>query len=201
VAGDGGWEQLFQEAFDRSLNPMELLSVSRRLVAVNRALTEAVGRSADELLGTLLEDVLVPEERAEVAAWWGEFVESGEKTGEWTVLCPDGRRWRCPYAGVTREVDDGRRALFVWLTAASGAGGGEEASAARGMLTDREREVVDLVAAGHSTPKIAEMLIVAPSTVKTHVENAMGKLGAKTRAHLVALVLTANRALDGQDAA
>jgi DNA-binding NarL/FixJ family response regulator len=52
-------------------------------------------------------------------------------------------------------------------------------------LTDREREVMALVAAGLSNDEIAERLVVSPATVKTHVSRAMGKLGAHDRAQLV----------------
>jgi DNA-binding NarL/FixJ family response regulator len=52
-------------------------------------------------------------------------------------------------------------------------------------LTDREREVTALVAAGLSNDEIAERLVVSPATAKTHVSRAMGKLGARDRAQLV----------------
>lgn len=54
-------------------------------------------------------------------------------------------------------------------------------------LTDREREVVGLVAEGLSNDEIAERLIVSPATAKTHVSRAMVKLGARDRAQLVVL--------------
>ena len=52
-------------------------------------------------------------------------------------------------------------------------------------LTDREREVMALVAAGLSNDEIAERLFVSPATAKTHVSRAMVKLGARDRAQLV----------------
>ena len=52
-------------------------------------------------------------------------------------------------------------------------------------LTDREREVMALVAEGLSNDEIAERLIVSPATAKTHVSRAMIKLGARDRAQLV----------------
>jgi DNA-binding NarL/FixJ family response regulator len=52
-------------------------------------------------------------------------------------------------------------------------------------LTDREREVVVLVAHGLSNDDIADRLTLSPLTAKTHVNRAMTKLGARDRAQLV----------------
>jgi DNA-binding NarL/FixJ family response regulator len=52
-------------------------------------------------------------------------------------------------------------------------------------LTEREREVVALVAAGLSNDEIAVRLTVSPLTAKTHVSRAMTKLAARDRAQLV----------------
>ncbi|MBI5928047.1 MAG: response regulator transcription factor [Chloroflexi bacterium] len=52
-------------------------------------------------------------------------------------------------------------------------------------LTEREREVMALVAVGLSNEEIAERLVVSPATAKTHVSRAMVKLGARDRAQLV----------------
>ncbi|MBA9007805.1 response regulator transcription factor [Thermomonospora cellulosilytica] len=52
-------------------------------------------------------------------------------------------------------------------------------------LTDREREVMALVAEGLTNEEIAERLVVSPATAKTHVSRAMVKLGARDRAQLV----------------
>ncbi|MGW1750283.1 response regulator [Streptomyces sp. NPDC002092] len=54
-------------------------------------------------------------------------------------------------------------------------------------LTPREREVLGLVATGLSNTDIAERLFVTPVTVKTHVNRAMAKLGARDRAQLVVI--------------
>jgi DNA-binding NarL/FixJ family response regulator len=54
-------------------------------------------------------------------------------------------------------------------------------------LTDREREVLRLVAAGLSNDDIAARLVVSPHTAKTHVNRAMTKLGAHDRAQLVVI--------------
>ena len=54
-------------------------------------------------------------------------------------------------------------------------------------LTDREREVVALVAAGLSNDEIGARLVVSPLTAKTHVSRAMTKLAARDRAQLVVI--------------
>ncbi|HYB89201.1 MAG TPA: response regulator transcription factor [Streptosporangiaceae bacterium] len=77
----------------------------------------------------------------------------------------------------------------------AGAGGdgsaGETRTIARraglASLTDREREVVALVAAGLSNDEIAARLVVSPLTAKTHVSRAMTKLAARDRAQLVVI--------------
>jgi DNA-binding NarL/FixJ family response regulator len=52
-------------------------------------------------------------------------------------------------------------------------------------LTDREREVLALVAQGLTHDEIAAELVVSPATARTHVSRAMVKLGARDRAQLV----------------
>jgi len=59
------------------------------------------------------------------------------------------------------------------------------ATDALGELTDREREVVALVAGGLSNDEIAETLFISRATARTHVSRAMTKLGARDRAQLV----------------
>jgi DNA-binding NarL/FixJ family response regulator len=54
-------------------------------------------------------------------------------------------------------------------------------------LTEREREVMGLVAEGLSNDEIAERLVVSPATAKTHVSRAMVKLHARDRAQLVVI--------------
>jgi DNA-binding NarL/FixJ family response regulator len=53
------------------------------------------------------------------------------------------------------------------------------------VLTEREREVMALVARGLSNEEIGQRLVMSPATAKTHVSRAMLKLGARDRAQLV----------------
>ncbi|MEV1205618.1 response regulator transcription factor, partial [Microbispora rosea] len=58
-------------------------------------------------------------------------------------------------------------------------------TAALEQLTNREREVVALVAHGLTNEEIAAHMVISPFTAKTHVSRAMTKLGARDRAQLV----------------
>ena len=72
-----------------------------------------------------------------------------------------------------------------FLSGAPGTRPEPAASPGLATLTDREREVVALVAAGLSNDEIAARLVVSPLTAKTHVSRAMTKLAARDRAQLV----------------
>ena len=56
-----------------------------------------------------------------------------------------------------------------------------------GGLSPREREVLAMVAEGHSNKAIAEALYVSPNTVKTHVASLLSKLHAESRVQLAAM--------------
>ena len=58
-----------------------------------------------------------------------------------------------------------------------------------GVLSPREREVLDLLAEGLTGEEAAQRLFLSPETIRTHVRNAMEKLEAKTRAHAIAIAL------------
>jgi DNA-binding CsgD family transcriptional regulator len=59
-------------------------------------------------------------------------------------------------------------------------------------LSDKERKVLAELAHGNSTEEIGRLLSVSPHTVRTHVKNMMRKLGARTRAHAVAIAMAEN---------
>jgi DNA-binding NarL/FixJ family response regulator len=78
-----------------------------------------------------------------------------------------------------------RAVIEKFTTTASPVVTGPPANPRLALLTEREREVVCLVAAGLSNEEIARKLVVSPLTAKTHVSRAMAKVGARDRAQLV----------------
>lgn len=57
----------------------------------------------------------------------------------------------------------------------------------RGLLTQRQRQILELLADGRSANFAAEVLGLSEETVKTHTKNMLGRLGARNRAHAVAI--------------
>ena len=55
-------------------------------------------------------------------------------------------------------------------------------------LTEREQEIVRLIAAGASNPEIAQQLFLSRKTVERHVSNVLKKVGARNRTELAAMV-------------
>ena len=57
------------------------------------------------------------------------------------------------------------------------------------MLSPREHQVVELLAAGLTGDEVADRLGISPATVRVHIRNATGKLGASTRTQAVAIAV------------
>jgi len=87
-----------------------------------------------------------------------------------------------------------RRLIGEFLNAPESRGSPPERLA---VLTEREREIMALVARGLSNDEIAEQLTISPATVKTHVSRAMVKLDARDRAQLVVVAYQTGLVLPG----
>jgi PAS domain S-box-containing protein len=196
MGGREGWSALFWSAFKGSRNAMVLLDERRRHVEVNGAFVKLAGYPRDELIGRPVWDLVAGGPRLSDREWQATIAR-GEFTGEAGLVCADGSQVTVQYAGHTEIVTGERRVLFVVLSTSRW---GRHArrdtdGAAPGALSAREREVVRLVAAGETGPEIAEHLHISHATVRTHVRNAMAKVGARSRAHLVAKALGDGQAL------
>jgi DNA-binding CsgD family transcriptional regulator len=121
---------------------------------------------------------------------WRSFLDSGRYAGARAAIRVDGSEVPVELTARVEFLDERRMAIELALAEGRPALGVDSAgSAATQLLTVRERAVVALIASGRETPAIARALGVSPATVRTHVRNAMAKLGARTRAQLVAVAM------------
>jgi DNA-binding NarL/FixJ family response regulator len=90
-----------------------------------------------------------------------------------------------------RSVEDFLRGESAWSREESPGHRPSAAPAAwsGGNLTPREREVLELMAAGATNGDIAARLVLTTGTVKTHVKHILRKLNATSRAHAVSIFL------------
>ena len=79
------------------------------------------------------------------------------------------------------------RAIGYQVMATSSAPGKEGDAAIPKTVTPRELEVLELVAEGCTTAEIARALWITEDTVRTHIKRMLVRLGARTRAHAVAI--------------
>lgn len=186
-----GWSGLFASAFAQSRNAMVLLDEQRRMVDVNVALLRLLGRARAALLGQPVWELVAGGPLLSVAEWHAAL-SAGRFTGEALLLHADGHQIAVQW-GASTEVATGRRlVLFVALNTSRWGGrfrSTPDTAAAPRALSAREREIVRLIAMGSTGPEIADELGISHDTVRTHVRNAMGKVAARSRAHLVAKAL------------
>jgi len=97
---------------------------------------------------------------------------------------------------ITRPDDGAQRTLRSHIRAADEAGEkrrligtAQDITHLVSVLTPRESEMLMLLADGLSGVEIAERLVLSPATVRTHIQNAMVKLGAHTRGQAIAAAL------------
>jgi PAS domain S-box-containing protein len=185
----GGWSGLFWAAFKRSHTAMMLLDDRRHHVEVNGSYLGLLGYRRAQLIGRPIHEIVgggpaLPEYE------WKELLAHGAALGEIQLVRSDGRRIDVEYAAHPEEASGRRLILFVALTIDRRRHSGRPRRM-RGSkdLTDREREIIERIAMGKSGPEIAAELHIAYATERAHIRNAQAKLGAQSRAHLVAITI------------
>jgi PAS domain S-box-containing protein len=190
-----GWERMFWLVFERSSSAIFVLDDYRRVVQANDAALALLGQPRGEVIGASIVDRVAPSERPQSEREWLAFLRSGEYSGTRTFILADGSEAQVDFAARIAVVGKRRLAIYVAMAKSESKLSIGPSRSAAGALTNRERQVVTLIALGHETSEIAEELHISPETVRTHVRNAMSKLGARTRAQLVANALSTERAV------
>jgi PAS domain S-box-containing protein len=188
-------------AFERSRHPMLIADDQRRWVTANAAACDLLGINRDEVPWHTIDEFTPESDRQWLEEQWKAFLENGAAEGLYQLYVPERGAVPVEFSATANVLPARHLSVFIppdeltpeqvrsalsrkepWTTVAAEGDG-------RLQLTDREREIMTLVASGHQSGEIAEHLFLSPETIKSHVHNAMGKLGAHTRAHAVAIAL------------
>lgn len=171
--------------------PAALLAANddREILRINDRWCELTGYDPESAVGVRIDEILAQESRPGIEMRWGDLLSTGLGTARIVLMRPDGGRLAVRYGAFANVLAGVHVGAFF-------AEPGQDMRAARpararraGQLTRREQESLRLVALGMTTTAAAEQLGISPETVRTHVRNAMNKLGARTRAQAIAVAM------------
>ena len=187
-------------AFTGSRHPMLFSDDGRRWVTGNAAACELLGISGEELVWRTLDDFTPRGQRARLDQRWAAFLSTGAAEGWYQLDIPGRGPVSVEFSAVSHVLPSRHLTVFIppeytqeqkvraaareeeWSSVVAGDGD-------RLMLTEREREVMTLVASGMQSAEMAKRLFLSTDTISSHVQNARAKLGSRTRAHAVAMAL------------
>src|SRR4051794_8718539 len=172
--------------FEQSRNAMLIADDERRYRDVNNAGCRLLGAGRNWILTRRIDDFTTPELRGQVDELWRAFLAAGTQAGEFELLLPDGRRLAVDYSATANIVPGLHLSILMPLVPGDRL---EEPQGQTMSLTGRETEVIGLIALGATTEEIAGRLAITQETARSHAKNAMRKLGARSRAHAVALAM------------
>lgn len=190
-----------RSAFEHSRNPMLIVDDLRRWVTGNEAACELLGIAREEVPWHTMDEFTPRSQWGRLREQWDAFLANGAAEGLYHLDVPYRGSVPVEFSATANVLPARHLSVFIPPERAptdQAAGGSTPeptwipvgvGSRKRAQLTDREREVMTWVASGLQNAEIAERLVLSPETVKSHMHNAMGKLGAHTRAHAVAISL------------
>jgi DNA-binding CsgD family transcriptional regulator len=178
-------QRLYENVFEEAPVALILLTDDRTIVGASRAARRLLDLAPDQIGSFRLDDatpMLVP---GRMDALWRLLKSRGEIAARLPMRT--GETGSLPLY-VRANVLPGRHLGMLSRTG----GGPDPADLDPGpgpSLSAREREILTGLAAGERTEQVAERLVLSADTVRTHVRNAMRKLGANSRVHAVVLAL------------
>jgi DNA-binding CsgD family transcriptional regulator len=167
---------------------MVIADDSRRYVAANPAACLLLRLAEPDVLRLRIDDLTPPPNRSGIEALWAAFLREGVQEGTFELMMPDGARLEVEYSA-TANVEPGLHLSILMFPPGVLVRDSQPPQARQTVLTNREREVLGMVASGRGTSWIAAELGVSSSTVETHVRHVLEKLGARNRAHAISLGL------------
>ncbi len=176
---------------------MLIVDDQRRWVTGNAAACDLLGIARAEIPWHTMDEFTPPGERRRLDEKWRAFLAAGGAEGWYQLYIPDRGPISVEFSATANVLPARHLSVFIPPGEGDESAPAHEATWApvvlegrgRLQLTEREREVMTLVASGLHSGEIGDRLFLSPETVKSHVHNSLAKLGAHTRAHAVAIAL------------
>jgi PAS domain S-box-containing protein len=176
-----GLDDQFRALFQHSPDAIVINDEQGRFIDANIAACELYELTVDELRRRTIFELVPPDLEDKLRAFWRDLRAPGQVRGEPRTTIKIGAHHRVELRTKAHFVP-GRHVTILRSR-------NPLRSVAQPLLTPRERDVFRLLAHGFTSREIAEQLFVSIETVRTHVQNALARLGAKTRAQAIAISL------------
>ncbi len=180
--------------FDNSRVPMVMVDNARRYLAANAPARLLFRLRLAELRHRRIEDLTAPRQLSGLYERWQQLMDDGAVAGPYDVGFPDGTELKIVYCALRNALPGQHLIVFApaeWPGDEFGQAEVDdlEREPLIRPLSPREREVLGLIAAGADQHQIGDAMTISAATVRTHVRNLLRKLGARNRAHAIALAM------------
>ncbi len=198
--GGGVRPETFQALIENSLDGVVILGPKLEVMYQNRATAGLLGYELGDLVGEDLLGLIHPEDMRKTAHRLSRVsqIPGGSDRAHLRVRHKDGT-WHAIDVWATNLLRNRAvNGLVIYFRDISGPDGTEGAWAGRTAamltakeyhLTQTELKILALLVDGHSNARVAEDLVIAPSTVRFHVTNIIRKLGVANRTEAAAVAV------------
>jgi LuxR family transcriptional regulator of spore coat protein len=191
MAATRGYARKFWHLFDKCAVPMVTVDNRKRYLAANTGARLLFRLTLAEMRERRIEDFTPPHMTLLLDDAWSRLMEQGEIAGRYDVAFTDDSRIQIVYCALANVLPAQHLIVFApaeWPGDELGSNA-EPAPPATRTISPREQEVLSLIASGADPEQIAAELSISVNTVRTHIINAYRKLGARNRAHAIALAM------------
>lgn len=190
IHAERGRAREFRGALHASQVPMITVDNERRLLDGNLAAKLLLRLTTLELRRRNLDELTRHVDLSRLESLWGQLLSRGQLWGTHEFWVDGNPGLNVAFLGLA-NVLPGEHVLVLapadWPADELGPAEERTNTPVATQLSRRQREVLGLIADGLSLGEIAEHLAISPATARTHAGHALRKLGARNRAHAVAL--------------
>lgn len=176
---------------DRSPLPMHLLDNERRYVEANRPGCLLFRLTREQIVSLRPDELTRTEDISGLEHMWSTLLCDGFLSGQYTFAFADGTEVEVVFHATANVIPGRHLTVFVPATWCEDDLEGLDVAltdpAPGDPLSPRESEVIRLAAGGAELEELSTALGLSPHTVKVHLRNIYRKLGARNRAHAVAI--------------